>query len=417
MIQLPNTPFNPTTIQSGANTVSEPWINQIINKRVSLDTSSNYSSRISTLENYLNFIYGQALNQDGITNYQQVIEYSKKYIISCSIPWNLPITKHHQHQWTLEDEIIIVVINLSISYNSRSSELIGGLLSSNSEIESEKIWLSCFKMLKKALQFINFLKTIDNDNGIIFETSNSFINFISCLIQSSSQLNFLIKTIWSLKKLEYDITLNDSINYSTLSRISISIKDEIKQMINILKINNIEYNQWQSCLDGLIKYINGYIGVLLSIENYKQDKIGISIGFLEFSKENITRKSSNEEDEDDDEEDSKFKKKMSMFKKKIKSAEKLKKLKTKSKFKLNKQIQSCLSSTLEQNLIDLFELLKVLDLKYTIENDNLKFDEIPSIQSLLNNYLPSARSIPIESTSWIPNMIESTPTTNSTGYY
>lgn len=95
----------------------------------------------------------------------------------------------------------------------------------------------------------------------------------------------------------------------------------------------------------------------------------------------------------------------------------MKKLKTKSKFKLNKQIQSCLSSTLEQNLIDLFELLKVLDLKYTIENDNLKFDEIPSIQSLLNNYLPSARSIPIESTSWIPNMIESTPTTNSTGYY
>lgn len=416
MIQLPNTPFSPSQLDTPQSTNTEPWISDIINKRLTLSfTTLNYSTFITNLENYLNFIYTQALTHQDINNNNNttlnVFQSSENYIISSSVPWNLPITSCHDKtsknsQWSLKDEITIVLINLSLSYNARSGELINSLLNapenSISSKESQQIWLNSFKIFKKSLEFINFIKEVTQSSDLksnIFETSTPFINLMGCLVHSSVQLSFLSKTVWTLKNLEYDISLNSSINYSTLSRISIYIKDQLRNMLNILKSNGI--STWTKYLEGLIKYTNGYLGVLLSIENYKQDKIGFSIGFVNFAIENIARKATVEENQNDNN-----KKKISLILKNKLKSDKLKNL-TSKKIKLNRELLNDLSasSTLQTDLRNLFELVQLLDLKYNLENNNLKFDQIPESQQLLTSYLPSGRPMPIDVKPWIPDHV------------
>lgn len=414
MIQLPNTPFSPTQIQQPNDL--EPWVTEIVSKRLTLTFSiSNYSTYITNLETYLNFIYGQALNQDDVSNYMDVFQFSGNYIISSIIPWNLPISKSKKsNHWTLKDEITIVLINLSLSYNARNSEIIEKTLTETNlpEVESQKFWLNTFKLYKKSLEYLNFIKEQSSFNNDIFETSSFFINLVDCLVQSSVQLSFLSKAIWTLQKVDYDIGANDSINYSTLSRISIFVKDQIKNILNILKSNEI--NHWTKYLEGLLKYINGYLGVLLSIENYKQDKIGFSIGFLNFATENIAKNINNDE-MDDEEEDSKLKKKFSSFKKKLKT-DKIKI--SKNKLKLNKDLSDDLqTTTLRIDLQNLFDLLQLLSLKYNLENNNLKFDQIPTSQDLLTSYLPSGRSVPIDAKAWIPPTVSRSQQPQSSAYY
>lgn len=420
MIQLPNTPISPSQIQQ--DTGSEPWITEIVSKRLTLTFSiSNYSTYITNLETYLNFIYGQALNQDGVSNYMDVFQFSGNYVISSTIPWNLPISKSKKSLqiWTLKDEITIVLINLALSYNARNGEIIDKILTGNNlpENESQQLWLNTFKLFKKSLEYINFIKEQSFFNNDIFETSSFFINLVECLVQSSVQLSFLSKATWTLQKIDYDIGSNDSINYSTLSRISVYVKDQIKNILNILKSNGI--NHWTKYLENLLKYINGYLGVFLSIENYKQDKIGFSIGFLNFAIENIAKKTNNGElDNDDDEDDSKLKKKFASFKKKIKTTDQKIKINNKNKVKLNKDLSQDLQlNSLQTDLSNLFDLLQLLSLKYNLENNNLKFDQIPTSQELLTSYLPSGRSVPIDAKAWIPPSISRSQQPQSSAYY
>jgi len=431
MIQLPNTPFIPiqlNTINNNNNTLLSP----ILNKRLSLSTNiSDYTLFTSQLETYLNFIYkhiqysGNDSGNYNSGNYTDVIHQSANIIISNeTIPWILPsiINNKHKHQlsWSLKDEIIIVIINLTISYALKAKEIIHPIITNEiNEINIspiQSLWVNCFKIFKKSLQYINF---ITKNNSIIdsncFETSNLFINFINHYINVSIQSTFLIKTTFTLKNLDFDIMIDNSINYSTISRISIYIKNELNNMLNILKNHDNNKNNnnknhhfalWIKEIEILIKYFNAYIGVYLSIENYKQDKIGKSIGFLNYSIENISKKSEDDENNNIDKN-----KKIDLFKKKLQFPNKSNNnnnnnnKKKPLKLKLNNNLINSLQKNqylIFKDIENLFQLINLLNLKYNLENNNLKFDEIPNSIQLIKNYLPSGRSVPIDSNSWIP---------------
>ncbi|CCH42819.1 hypothetical protein BN7_2364 [Wickerhamomyces ciferrii] len=412
MIQLPDIPIIPISITSTPNNL-EPWIQEILNKRLTIFTNfNNYSNFINNLEDYLNFIFVKVMEYGNIDNYNDVFEQTNGIIISDSIPWNLPITKikkQDQFQWNLQNELIILMINLSQLYNLKSGEIIKLIMDKDNNLETQKLWLNSFKIFKKSLEFINFLKNQQIINTSIWEISTIFIQFNENLINCSIQLSFLTKTIWTLKNIDYEIMSENSINYSTLSRLSIYIKQELNNMLSILKTQND--SKWTQYIENLIKYINGYLGILLSIENYKQDKIGYSIGFLNFSIENITRKSNSNEFE----EDSKLKKKFTNFKTKFNSND-LQKINNKLRLNQNLIEKFTNNSIILIDLQNLFELLKILNLKYNLENNNLKFDSIPTSQELLIHYLPQGRSIPIDSKIWTPSFIQ-TIEKSSSGYY
>jgi hypothetical protein len=212
-----------------------------------------------------------------------------------------------------------------------------------------------------------------------------------------------------LKLTEYDVSLKSNTNYSTLSRVAIFVRDQTKLMINGLRSQNIDSDSWLGFLENLVKLNNAYIGTFLSIENYKLDHIGKSIGFLNIAIENITKKSASDDDLNDEfDNDSKLKKKFSTFKQKLnKSNSNDKVKKVKNNLKINSKIYENLQNqTLQKSITYLFELVKILNLKYNLENNNLKFDIVMNSSELYQNHLPTGRSVPItdRSVSWIPDV-------------
>lgn len=411
MITPPGCPIGLLQITRSSSSEDPHFLKEILLQRLAISTNNgNISQLISTLEDYLNIIYSNIINSQEI-DYLQVLVFSETIIFHESIPWNLPFTKNKKQTWKLSNEIIIVLINLVLSYNQRSSEIIAKALDPEenkilSEKELQQLWLNSFKLYKKSLLYINFLKLNNNETNSIFETSINFIEFINHLTLSSIQLTFLSKSIWTLKSLNFDLNLKNNLNFSTLSRIAIFIKDEIKLMVNSLKSENVN-SSWLLFLENLNQLVNSYIGTLLSIENYKLDQIGKSIGFLNMAIESLSKKST---DNDEFENDSKLKKKLLTLKKKLD--------KPKSTLKLNNKIIESFNPCLKQSTADLFELIKILNLKYNLENNNLKFDQILNSVELFKNHLPTGRSVPIsnDDSSWIPE-ISNLKSTENNQYY
>jgi hypothetical protein len=418
MITLPNTPFPILQISRAVNPSQPQYIREILTKRLSVNTTNSSTSLfISNLEEYLNLIYTVIVQTEGI-GYEEVLKFSESIEFNESIPWILPFSTGNKFKsivWRLSDEITTVLVNLIFAYNLRSSEIILKALSNYQgslldEKESQQLWISCFKFYKKSLEYLNFLKSCNNtSNDLIFETSANFTNFLENLISISIQLTFLSKSIWSLKLTEYDVSLKSNTNYSTLSRVAIFVRDQTKLMINGLRSQNIDSDSWLGFLENLVKLNNAYIGTFLSIENYKLDHIGKSIGFLNIAIENITKKSASDDDLNDEfDNDSKLKKKFSTFKQKLnKSNSNDKVKKVKNNLKINSKIYENLQNqTLQKSITYLFELVKILNLKYNLENNNLKFDIVMNSSELYQNHLPTGRSVPItdRSVSWIPDV-------------
>ncbi|KAH3675497.1 hypothetical protein WICMUC_002688 [Wickerhamomyces mucosus] len=205
MLQLPSSFFQATQLTS--NVSPDHTLRQIISKRLSIqsmDTQSNISVKITTLEVYLNSIFKILVSENKVKTYLQVLEYGDSVTLSENIPWKLPITKSLSLKWTLQNEIVMTIINIIICYSLRSNELLTSLVASN-DYRNEAKFLNIFKISKKALIYINYLKKQQLRSDAIVEVSSDFVDFIEISINISIQSIFLIKTLLILSNAEFDI--------------------------------------------------------------------------------------------------------------------------------------------------------------------------------------------------------------------
>lgn len=418
MISLPGTTPQPLTLRTPSSEINIPLVSQIRSQRLQLSTNNNSAAYISQLEDYLSIII-ECISQEGYPH-TQALTYTASIPFSDTIPWTLPTksNKPLDTPWTLRDEISIVCCNVSMGYTQRTYELMGKFARDQkpSSAPDDKFWLNTFKLLKKGLEYTEYLKQYgtSEQQGTIWETSMEYTLFVERTLMVSIQYSFLSKCLWKLKSTEFNI-LDDEINYSTLARIAISVKADLISLIKDSKYHKLM--AYVEYLEVILKFVNGIIGALLSIENYKQDKIGVAIGFLNMAMDNITTKTNTPDDEEaETEEESKLKKKFSSFKKKVSDkSNKIKSSKTK-KFKINNNVLSKLPDGIRSDYTNLFQLIELLHYKYHLENNHLKFDTVVTQEELIN-YTPLGRGVPIDITPWKPNGSSITPPNTQSGYY
>ncbi|KAH3688472.1 hypothetical protein WICPIJ_000535 [Wickerhamomyces pijperi] len=433
MLQIPLKLIQPKTIQAPP-TQSTPLVQSIHNRRLQTvpvisNQSSTLSSTISALEDYLNDIYGVLLAEYTDSNYLQVASKCDGSPLCFGMPWYLPFTTKDDKttQWTIRDEICVVVLNLSTCYSMKANELISTIVSTVKS-EEDNQWVTVFKYFKKALSFTNFLINQDRSLTVqsqihsdIFELSDHFTNIVSSSIKISIQSTFLLKSILTLSRYDYDIDdlilkKSDSINFSTMTRITVFIKTEL-QTLRALFNQSVESNlssranrDYSTMLANFHNINEIYLGLFLSVELYRKDEIGDSIAVLNHAIELIASKNNNGKDDEDLEEESKLKAKLSKFKSKLKSQQP-------KKLRINRSLLSPAQysnpPTFIQAILSQYQTIESLNYKLHLQNNSMAFQQISTDpQSVLEKCMPLGRSVPLAdgNNNWIPSCVGSAST-------
>lgn len=134
----------------------------------------------------------------------------------------------------------------------------------------------------------------------------------------------------------------------------------------------LHYDGWIDYLSVVRQYATAYAGLFLSIEYYKKDSLGHAIGLINFSLLSLQSKSMAEI------KPSKMKI-LNRFKTKVASKRNehfVQNLNSVTSLRIDKSVFLDLSGLVLEDLKLLFDQLVQCHLKYTKENDNLKFEPV-----------------------------------------
>ncbi len=296
-------------------------------------------------------------------------------------------------------------------YIKIGSELINELVDLESTPEVTEKWK----------QVVNFYKTSISFSKFGSKINSSVIHvFLIKIAEICIQISILSKSLW-VNRNSYDplktanngtlsrvaiYVLNEiKTNNGTLSRVAIYVLNEIKtakQLLKELEITSLttsptpasstsfNYSSWLNTLTIIEKYSTAYSGLFLSIENYQQDKLGHAIGLVNFSLLNLQSKRIEATNEA---------KGINKLKSKFSTKRNdhlLTSFNSISTLNLDKSVFNEKSGIIVKDVSYLFDQLISLHLKYTKENNNLKFDEIVNWQDVTNDSKwPLGNKIPV----------------------
>jgi len=296
-------------------------------------------------------------------------------------------------EWTLLEEIQVIVISISSVYIKIGSELINELVDLESTPEVTEKWKQVVNFYKTSISFSKFGSKI---NSSVIQV------FLIKIAEICIQISILSKSLW-VNRNSYDPL--KTANNGTLSRVAIYVLNEIKtakQLLKELEITSLttsptpasstsfNYSSWLNTLTIIEKYSTAYSGLFLSIENYQQDKLGHAIGLVNFSLLNLQSKRIEATNEA---------KGINKLKSKFSTKRNdhlLTSFNSISTLNLDKSVFNEKSGIIVKDVSYLFDQLISLHLKYTKENNNLKFDEIVNWQDVTNDSKwPLGNKIPV----------------------
>ncbi|ODV77002.1 uncharacterized protein CANTADRAFT_27419 [Suhomyces tanzawaensis NRRL Y-17324] len=437
MIVLPNTPPLPLATKIRTS------LSELTTKRSSVVTDSigNYNDSIRyavNLELYLEDIFRFGVERTQREDQGELIRsFTTIEMATKDIPWKgvgrstrfraklmkkFARDESKELSWTLANEVETVLVSLSFIYIKIGSELTNELIdSSKDNDDTTKKWKQVAAFYRKAISFSAFGKYVSEiaiscDLGSISPLVFLFIIKIS---EICIQMSILSKSSW-INRLSFDMSNSISTkNNGMLSRVAIFIVNELAASKVLLKeldttVSEIDTSNWQEYLEVVEKYSNAYAGLFLAIENYQQDKLGHAIGLLNFSLLNLQSKKVEVNDT----------KKLSKLKSKyliMKNESVLKSLNSVSTLNFDKSVFNDKSGIILNDLTYLFDQLIALHLKFTKENDNLKFDKVVDWSEVHNDSKwPLGTLIPTSKvTAYNPLGNSSTSSENQTegGYY
>lgn len=316
--------------------------------------------------------------------------------------------------WTTTEEISMVVGAISLAYMSmaalRTEELIQG---DNASPEADHQWKTTTNLLKLLLSVVRYGQEVIG--------SNLWLEFLTHINNLNLQLGIIIKSGW-VNRMNFG-SLDDvdggkliSKNNGTLTRIAIYCLGELNRALmaidksdQMIKINeqwSIEANSWYSYLVVMRKYIMGYIGLFYSIDNYQQDKIGEAIGLVNFGIVTLQGRKISD--------DIGSGKRAREWLKIHRQDSLLKNMQSTAELNYNKSDFAKMIH-MTQDLTYLFDMLVRLRVKYTKENDTLKFDTVQDWKDIgQDSKWPQGIAVPVGAIEkYTPNSHRNqTPTTN-----
>jgi hypothetical protein len=359
MLSLPHTPLEHTNCDPPAETSHASVVQKIVLKHPHSMSTTSY---ISELTDYLDLIVGSIRNEDATAD---LSTYSERIIVSVSCPWK---KVRHSGEWSLKDELMMTITQLSLGLCSRGVELV--YIGEN--------WANTVKLFKRALSYLSFIKVESN----IWECSLEAVSIYSSIAMCAVQLGVLKQKLTQLKQMDFEISKD--FNVASLSRVAIWINDGLNKDIQLIQKAQFKLKEsWLHYLQLCLRYVQGLIGVLLSVDSYNQNRLGESIGWLAFGLDYIRSHGDHHEN--------KVKQKFTVLKQKIGS----------KRLKLDQDFYKAVPDVLKPELLTLFEFCEILDVKYQKQNNQLSFDRIVDKQTLLSK-MPLGRPIPMDIIPWTP---------------
>lgn len=385
-----------------------------------LDQSIDSSSYLIHLEDYLQSILESILLNN--CSYETIIcegipwssvKYSKQSKL-LKFSSNSGSTLDDKLSWSLQNEIYMTVISITLTYLRKAAELTNEIISKDTENidQFNENWKRITSYYKTGISYILYAMELQNSEKDIpcIKLNTIILNIIYKICQISMQMVILIKFSWINRNIfEFKEESIQTENNSALCKVAIYILQELKVIKNLIinmSVSNdelleftLDYSNWTDYLNVIEKYINGYAGLFLSLQMYKEDKLGNAIGLVHFSLLSLQSKKS-------------------ITTEPVKSKNILRNVKTKISNKKNDSLLSNLSSIsslqvdksafnektssssklILNDLTYLFDQLIKLNLKFTKENDNLKFDTIVNWQDIFDdNKWPTGCAIPVSS--------------------
>ncbi|CDK25085.1 unnamed protein product [Kuraishia capsulata CBS 1993] len=352
------------------------------------------------------------------------------------LPWkNIHGELGKLSDWTLKNEIMVSSLSLVSVFGLVTGNGLPRLLSATaSSEEADRAWKKPGVLLKRAHCYLEMLQL--HQNALMWEVPSSFfeldfnsVTFLGHLNNASLQLSVLSKNVWNLEKSIDDSfgdfsvdSLSKSTNFAMYVRIVIQTYDEINVAQRLLP-PRIQVQTYFACLKS---FLECYVCLYLSLDYYKKNQVGLSIGLVNYALALAQTK-----DEDrlrNTEEKNSFKDKLNLKNKfnEKKDAKATKKLESdnNSSHKLSKRIvhtnivpnrvlETNLPQGLFENLRIVLALLHLLNMKFNKENNNLSFQKVVPVTEVSQNHLfgssnlPSGVGVPLTSNPWYPRCINS----------
>ncbi|CAK9441192.1 uncharacterized protein LODBEIA_P50610 [Lodderomyces beijingensis] len=400
MIVLPNTP--PVPVQIEGSTTALPA--QVLSLRTSLQ-----NVKLATYNDSINYVVNLEKYLDSIDQISDGVDASETFV-SSNIPWNhLSKTKFKQFfntgnkkiesvRWSLMNELIMTSLSISLIYVRIASDLLNSTIDTDVEPpakaeEYNESWKQVMNLYKKSISFLMYEQSLESKQGSFSEGALKInpvlIPFLSKISEICIQVSILAKYLWINRA---SINYNEQVtteNNATLAKVAIFCVNELEASQKLLEsllhstgkkteadneLINLDYRDWEDYLSLFKRYISAYAGLFLAIQNYRDDKIGNALGLIRYSLLALQSKK-------DLPPSSTLHKKFSFQKIRNKVQQRsqenvLQSLNSISTLDIKRSAFNDKSGIVLNDLAYLYDQLIRLNLKFTSENDNLKYQDV-----------------------------------------
>lgn len=375
-----------------------------------IEFSKDYSLCLSTQPPWLGVLYNQKLmdklNADEDSDNDNSTGNMDLKLKADELKKKLKVFHAKKIDWMLFNEMEMAIISTTLVYTRLGGELINDLIEldidqNNQLNEINEKWKQVISFYKRGISFIKFAQILSNHHNECNHLNGDLLIFLEKINNLSIQMSILCKSSWLNRNSYNENESFKTTNNGTLCRVAIYVMDELKnanKILNNLSENNNNYlvrfnnDKWSKYLSVIERYALAYAGLFLSIETYQQDKLGQAIGLLNFCLLNLQSKRKSELTTSSTKLVTKFKSKISAKK----NEQFIKNLQSVSSLNLNDSLFNEKSGIILKDLNFLFDQLVQLHLKFTKENDNLKFEKVADFQDIhKDNKWPLGSQIPV----------------------
>lgn len=402
MIVLPNTPCTPKLLKTPAEKSAVVLSAKTFSSRASISTSlpanhAELTQYMLRLEQYLENIFDDIVPQSQSKTISDVAVTALKSIMCTNIPWtNVVVSKTAKPlrlqklvvEWTIASEIVATIITKAEVYMQLAADLMNDLIEedySDSEgvlsKELDQKWRLVAEYYKSAILLTAFGGKFQ-EAAISLDPSNLLFNpssfaLFDKICNIGIQMSILCKSSWLNRATFSSKDSFTSSNNGVLCRVAIWIFNEVLACQNIItelgkpgtEFLGLNYDKWPEYLNVFFKYVTAYSGLFLSIENYQKSRLGEAIGLINFSLLTLQSKNLGEAK----------KRGFGKIKNKLsgrKNENFITNLESVTSLDIDKSVFLELSGAVLSDLSLLFDQLVLLHLKFSKENDNLRFDTV-----------------------------------------
>lgn len=414
MIVLPNTPPTP---RPGAS-LALPRLSPNTLLLRSLGSTPGPAQAILALQRYVDAMFsdlaGADLQSMALTAALASVEVEH-------VPWIGVLSKKHRLGskpviWSVSCEISVALVAVALLYVQLGAALVNSAIESHpadKSASSNHQWLQIGEHYRSALAYCRCAAEF----GALLEASSPVhLNpALYALIDRVCQIGIQTATLCKFSaanrvSFAENETLVSSSN-GVLCRVAIWVMNEVKSCQNIVaefdsspansNRLDLDYSRWLQYLSVYHKYASAYAGLFLAIEHYHKNELGLAIGLLNFSLVSLQSK------------DLGNKKTFSRLRSKLKGKlgdAYIANLQSVTLLNIDKSVFLDLSGAILNDLTFLFDLLVLLRVKFTKENDNLKFDAVVDWRDILSDLKwPLGAKIPVsEVKPFVPNALRIT---------